>query len=163
MQHSVSLQPGPCWLHVTGARPPLARPAPLGYPRPIARQSAQRGNILAKDTASAGKIIRFRLDGHSCPYDPLKQAIRPDLADIAEAENHFAPHYAEAAATVTLRETALLASNHEDAEILAVLPAGAAFALLDVTGDWAWGYAVNGHRVGYLADADLSAPDSRTV
>lgn len=106
-------------------------------------------------------IIRFRLDGQSRPYDPLTQAIRPDLADIAEAENHFAPHYAEAAATVTLRETPLLAANDAAAEVLATLPAHTGFALLDVTGDWGWGYTVEGHRVGYVADADLSAPDTR--
>jgi hypothetical protein len=122
---------------------------------------AARGTILANDNAGEGKIIRFRLDGHSRAYDLLTQAIRPDLADVAEAETHFAPHYAEAAATVTLRETALLANNAAGAEMRAMLPAGAAFALLDVTGDWAWGYAVDGHRVGYVADADLSSPDTR--
>ncbi len=116
---------------------------------------------MANDSAGGGNIIRFRLDGHSRSFDPLTQAIRPDLADIAEAANHFAPHYAEAAATVTLRETALRASNDAGADMLAVLPAGTGFALLDVTGDWAWGYTVDGHRVGYVADADLSAPDTR--
>ena len=116
---------------------------------------------MAHDSEGKSAIIRFRLDGHSHAYDPLTQAIRPDLADIAEAETHFAPHYAEAAATVTLRATALLASNDVGAEVRAMLPAGAAFALLDVTGDWAWGYAVDGHRVGYVADADLSSPDTR--
>jgi hypothetical protein len=116
---------------------------------------------LASDVTGSGDIIRFRLDGQSRGFDPLTQAIRPDLADIAEAQNHFAPHYAEAAATVTLRNTALLASNDADAAVLATLPGGTAFALLDVTGDWAWGYVIDGHRVGYVADADLSAPDTR--
>jgi hypothetical protein len=103
-------------------------------------------------------VIRFRLDGPSRAFDPLTQAIRPDLADIAEAHAHFAPHYAEAAQAVTLNETALFASNDEASDVLATLPAGASFALLDVTGDWAWGYAIDGHRVGYVRDADLSAP-----
>jgi hypothetical protein len=107
---------------------------------------------------SESEIIRFRLAGPSHAYDPLTQAIRPDLADIAEAHAHFAPHYAEPAMTVTLTETRLFASNDEAAEVLATLSAGAAFALLDVTGDWAWGYALEGHRVGYVRDADLSAP-----
>lgn len=123
----------------------------------------RRGTHLADTKASNDAIIRFQLDGPSHSYDPLTQAIRPDLADIAEAARHFAPHYAEPAATVTLRETALLSANAADATVLAMLPAGAAFALLDLTGDWAWGYAVDGHRVGYVADADLSAPDARTA
>lgn len=105
-----------------------------------------------------GDIIRFRLDGRSQTYDPLTQAIRPDLADVAEAHAHFAPHYAEAALTVTLVATPLLAANNETAAVLAALPANAAFALLDQTGDWAWGYVVDGHRVGYIRDADLAAP-----
>jgi hypothetical protein len=116
---------------------------------------------LTNHSVNDGDIIRFRLDGHSRPYDPLTQAIRPDLADIAEARNHFAPHYAEAALTITLRDTPLLASNEASADVRAMLPAGTAFALLDVTGDWAWGYVMAGHRVGYVADADLSAPDTR--
>lgn len=118
---------------------------------------------MASSTVQSGAIIRFRLSGRSRAYDPLTQAIRPDLADVAEAATHFAPHYAEPATTVTLRETPLLASNAADAEVLAILPAGTAFALLDVTGDWAWGYAVDGHRVGYVADADLSAPTPTTA
>jgi hypothetical protein len=103
-------------------------------------------------------VIRFRLDGQSRPYDPLTQAIRPDLADVAEAHAHFAPHYAEAAKTMTLAETSLFASNDVAAEILATLAKGTGFALLDVTGDWAWGYTIDGHRVGYVRDADLSSP-----
>lgn len=118
---------------------------------------------LASSKAAGGDIIRFRLDGRSRPYDPLRQAIRPDLADVAEAATHFAPHYAEPAATVTLRATALLASADAGAEVRATLPAGAGFALLDVTGDWAWGYAIDGHRVGYVADVDLAAPDNRAA
>jgi hypothetical protein len=117
------------------------------------------GMILnTASTSRDGDIIRFRLSSPSRPYDPLVQAIRPDLADIAEAHAHFAPHYAEPAMTVTLTETCLFAANDEAAEVRATLPAGTGFALLDVTGDWAWGYVVDGHRVGYVRDADLSAP-----
>jgi hypothetical protein len=103
-------------------------------------------------------VIRFRLDGPSRSFDPAEQAIRPDLADIAEAHAHFAPHYAEPATAVTLAETPLFAANDETADQLTILPQGTAFALLDVTGDWAWGYVIDGHRVGYVRDADLAAP-----
>ena len=37
---------------------------------------------------------RFGLTGTSQAYDPRVTAIRPDLADIAVAGQHFAPHYA---------------------------------------------------------------------
>jgi hypothetical protein len=59
---------------------------------------------------------------------------------------------------MTLAETNLLASNDVAADILATLAKGTGFALLDVTGDWAWGYTIDGHRVGYVRDADLSSP-----
>ena len=37
---------------------------------------------------------RFGLSGTSQAFDPRIVAIRPDLADIAVAGTHFAPHYA---------------------------------------------------------------------
>lgn len=99
--------------------------------------------------------VQYSLAGRSRVYDPARQAIRPDLADAAEAEHHFSPHYAMPASWVTLRETALRASNGNDAEIRATLPACAAFALLDLTGSWGWGYAIDGHVVGYIAREDI--------
>jgi hypothetical protein len=94
--------------------------------------------------------VRFTLTGPSRSYDPVHQAIRADLADVAEADHHFAPHYAEpvmckASAAVELRERPA-----GDAVARASLVEGAAFALLDLTGGWAWGYAVEGHIVGYV-------------
>ena len=98
-------------------------------------------------------VIRFRLDGPSRDYDPARQAIRPDLADVAEAHRHFAPHYAEPCPAAANRATPVLASNSADADVRAELAAGARFAVLDHTGDWAWGYTEPGHQVGYvLAD-----------
>ncbi|MEQ1688557.1 MAG: SH3 domain-containing protein [Sphingopyxis sp.] len=104
--------------------------------------------------------VRFSLVGRSRAYDPTRQAIRPDLADSAEAEHHFAPHYAAPAAWVTRCATALRASNAGCAEARAMLGAGATFALLDLTGDWAWGYAVDGHIVGYVAREDIGPADA---
>ncbi|MEQ1509071.1 MAG: SH3 domain-containing protein [Sphingopyxis sp.] len=100
--------------------------------------------------------VQFSLAGRSRAYDPTRQAIRSDLADAAEAEHHFSPHYAAPAAWVTLCETALRASNDSGAETRAMLGAGAAFALLDLTGDWGWGYAIDGHIVGFVARADIA-------
>lgn len=94
--------------------------------------------------------VRFTLTGPSRSYDPIHQAIRADLADVAEADHHFAPHYAEPVmckANVALELRDLPAN---DAAVRASLGEGGAFALLDLTGGWAWGYAVEGHIVGYV-------------
>ena len=44
---------------------------------------------------------------------------------------------------------------------VAELEPGEAFAMLDETGGWAWGYRLCDHRVGYLAAANLepAGPD----
>ena len=94
--------------------------------------------------------VRFTLTGPSRAYDPVHQAIRRDLADVAEANHHFAPHYAEpvmckASAVVDLRD-----EPSTDASVRKSLAAGEVFALLDLTGGWAWGYAIDGHVVGYV-------------
>lgn len=104
--------------------------------------------------------VQFSLAGRSRAYDPARQAIRPDLADAAEAEHHFSPHYAMPAAWVALRETILRASNNKDAECRATLNSGAQFALLDLTGDWGWGYALDSHIVGYVAREDIGPADA---
>ena len=104
--------------------------------------------------------IQFSLAGRSRAYDPARQAIRPDLADAAEAEHHFAPHYAMPAAWVTLRNTNLRSGNSKDAECRATLVSGTPFALLDLTGDWGWGYATDGHIVGYVAHEDIGPADA---
>ena len=34
------------------------------------------------------------------------------------------------------------------------------FALLDTSGDWAWGYRLSDHRVGYVRLSDLETPST---
>lgn len=99
----------------------------------------------------------FKLTGASRPYDPARQAIRPDLADVAEAAHHFAPHYARAVPYRLRAAAMLLASPAADAASVAQLAAGTEFALLDITGGWAWGYAVASHMVGYLPADSIEA------
>jgi hypothetical protein len=94
--------------------------------------------------------VRFTLSGPSRPYDPVHQAIRRDLADIAEAKHHFAPHYAEPVMCTASAEVELRAEPTLDAPARATMPQGCGFALLDLTGGWAWGYMVDGHVVGYV-------------
>ena len=110
-------------------------------------------------TKSVARRVRFRLTGPSRPYDPNFQAIRPDLADVAEAEHHFAPHYAGPAPFTATAPLMLYAADEATSEVLGEIPEGAGFALIDVTGGWGWGYTMDGHRVGYV-DASLLQPAS---
>jgi hypothetical protein len=41
-------------------------------------------------------------------------------------------------------------SPSEASDVLFEIAAGEEFALLDVTGRWAWGYRRSDHRVGYI-------------
>jgi hypothetical protein len=122
--------------------------------------SGTRGNT---PTPGDGGIIepllarpRFRLSGPSLAFDPVHQAIRPDLADVAEAEKRFAPHYARAAMWAVTADTPLFAGPSNTAEVRAQLRAGDGFAMLDMAADWAWGYTVDGHIVGYVAASSIS-------
>src|SRR3546814_12871903 len=49
-----------------------------------------------------------------------------------------------------------------DAEQTSELLFGEGFALLDLTGGWAWGYSLADHYVGYLAANALGAPIAPT-
>jgi cell wall-associated NlpC family hydrolase len=106
---------------------------------------------------------RFGLTGTSQSFDPRIVAIRPDLADIAVAGTHFAPHYAApmmmsgALPVATMRTAPSL-----DADQTSELLFGEGFALLDLTGGWAWGYSLADHYVGYLAAEALGAPIAPT-
>lgn len=109
------------------------------------------------EPAPAEQHVRFRLTGASRPFDAAYQAIRADLADVAEAAHHFAPHYARPVTRTVLRAAPLLEADSADAAPRGTLAAGEHFALLDVTGDWAWGYRVGDHLVGFVAADALGA------
>lgn len=94
--------------------------------------------------------VRFTLTGPSRPYDERHQAIRADLADIAEAAHHFAPHYAAPVACIANRTVAVREGADDASTALVELQPGAGYALLDLSGGWAWGYAEAGHVVGYV-------------
>ena len=100
----------------------------------------------------------FTLAGPSRAHDPRTVAIRADLADLAVASHHFAPHYAAAMATRVIDRAALHEAPGADAAVMRMLDAGEAFALLDTTAGWSWGYAVRDHLVGYVAESAL-VPD----
>jgi hypothetical protein len=95
---------------------------------------------------------RFGLTGVSKSFDTRVVAIRADLADIAVAGEHFAPHYAAPMmASVIAPYAAMRAAPDLSAPMVSELLYGEAFALLDVTGGWAWGYSHADHRVGFVA------------
>lgn len=106
--------------------------------------------------ASADQRAQFRLVGPSRSFDPKRQAIRPDLADTAEAHHHFAPHYARPADWVFIRAVTLRATASAQGEVVVAAQAGDGFALLDLTGGWAWGYRTADHMVGYVRAEDVA-------
>ncbi|QPQ55938.1 SH3 domain-containing protein [Allosphingosinicella flava] len=105
--------------------------------------------------SSSSTVDRFTLSGPSKPLDPARDAWRGDLADIALASAHFAPHYVKPVTRVVnagpLHQKADAASN-----IVADL-GEENFALLDITGGWAWGYRLSDHLVGYVPADRLKA------
>lgn len=128
--------------------------------------TSSSGKQPGTSTPAPAEKVRFRLSGPARAFDPAHQAIRSDLADVAEAAHHFAPHYVEAAAWRTLNAVALLDAPDATATARDQLAAGTDFALLDLTGDWAWGYVAADtgapHNVGYVRASDIApiAPES---
>ena len=95
----------------------------------------------------------FAMRGPMRITDPRHTPVRGDLADIRLAGRFFVPHYAVPQHRLIGTEgAALLAASRADAETIETLAPGAAFAVLDIAGDRAWGQAggENG-PVGYVA------------
>jgi hypothetical protein len=124
--------------------------------------AANRVRVGRPGAVGAGRD-RFGLAGTSQVYDPRVVAIRPDLADIAVAGQYFAPHYAAPMMrSGVLPSAALRAAPSLGADQTSELLFGEGFALLDLTGGWAWGYCLADHYVGYLAADALGAPIAPT-
>ena len=68
----------------------------------------------------------------------------------------IASHYAEPVERRLGAKAELKSAPSDQAETIAELPAGERFALLDDSQGWAWGYAGDGGRVGYVASAALA-------
>ena len=103
------------------------------------------------ETAKPAAREKFVLHGPEQDFDPRVTAHRGDLADVALAGKMFAPHYAEAMPMRCSAPKAMLrkqgGKNHE---AVSELLHGEDFHLLDVTGDWAWGYCGHDGYVGHL-------------
>ena len=112
---------------------------------------------------SSGKLRRtptsadeFALSGPSNPPDPAFNAYRNDLADIALAGKVVASHYA-IPLQKKLRVAAILHSGpSSSSEVIRELAAGERFGMLDDSLNWAWGYAGEDRRVGYVGSDALA-------
>ncbi len=62
----------------------------------------------------------------------------------------IASHYAEPLERRIVADTMLRAGPSDDAELIRELIAGEPFAMLDNSVGWAWGYAGEDRRVGYV-------------
>jgi NlpC/P60 family/Bacterial dipeptidyl-peptidase Sh3 domain len=108
------------------------------------------------DMASPKARQVYRLTGHSIEGDPRTTPIRGDLADIKLAGKLFAPHYAiPMMRTGIAPVTEIHAEPHLSSMPVSALMHGEEFAVLDVAGEWAWGYCLHDDYLGYLRFADL--------
>lgn len=109
----------------------------------------------------------FRLDGPSIALDPRIHAFRPDIADLALAGQVFATHYARPKPARCAQPSVMVRSSpSEDEPAISQLLLGDEFAVIDISGGWAWGYCRHDHYVGYVrADAlgAANAPISHVV
>jgi hypothetical protein len=67
----------------------------------------------------------------------------------------IASHYAEPIECTIARETMLRAGPTDESEAIRDLKAGEPFAMLDDSLGWAWGYAGEDRRVGYVRSDTL--------
>jgi hypothetical protein len=67
----------------------------------------------------------------------------------------IASHYVEPAERSVASVAPLLSCPSDDAEVIRELEAGEPFALLDESVGWAWGYAGDERRVGYVRSEAL--------
>jgi len=88
--------------------------------------------------------------------DERVHAYRRDIADIALAGQLFAPHYARPMMrSCGMRATFVRPKPSTDAPPSSELLPGEEFAVLELSGEWAWGYCRHDHYVGYVEAIDL--------
>jgi len=110
---------------------------------------------LARPRPTPTSADQFALSGPSNPPDPQCNAYRKDLADVVLAGRVIASHYAEPLSR-TVGDTVMLRSAPSvTAEAIGELGAGEPFDMLDDSVGWAWGYAGDERRVGYVLSSAL--------
>jgi hypothetical protein len=89
--------------------------------------------------------------GHSAGH----LALRGDLAHIKLAGLCFVPHYAVPMLHEAKGDAVLLSQPRAGGEVIAMLPPGTVFEVLDIAGAWTWGQIADDGLVGYVALAEL--------
>lgn len=88
--------------------------------------------------------------------DPRVHAYRGDIADIALAGQIIAPHYARPMMrSCGMRATFVRPKPSAEAPPSSELLPGEEFAVLELSGEWAWGYCRHDHYVGYVEAIEL--------
>lgn len=115
---------------------------------------------LTADPIEGGRIssAAFHLNGPTRVLDTRINAYRRDIADIALAGTLFASHYAAPMDRCATTSTMIRTAPSRDAEASSQLLPGEAFAVLDLTAGWAWGYSRHDHYVGYVSAEILDLP-----
>ena len=112
---------------------------------------------MARRQPTPTSADEFALSGPSNPPDPDFNAYRKDLADVALASRVIASHYAEPLPCTIGTSTDLRTAPRADADEIRELQPGERFAMLDDSLGWAWGYAGEERRVGYIPSDALAA------
>lgn len=103
-------------------------------------------------TAPLADRASYILEGHSIIGDPRTTPIRGDLADIKLAGKLFAPHYAiPMIRSCIVPVTTMFAAADDRSTPNSELLMGEKFAVLDISGQWAWGYGLHDDYLGYVA------------
>ena len=102
----------------------------------------------------------FALLGPTVHVDAGQLPVRGDLAHIRLAGKVFVPHYVVPMAYVVNGSGAALhAAGKAEADVVAQLPTGTVFNVLDIAGTgataWAWGQVGEDGAVGYVPLAAL--------
>jgi hypothetical protein len=127
----------------TSARKNGSRPTSTGLPQ-------KNGPPSSRTRAEP-----FGLPGPSSHPDPRFHAFRNDLADIALTGQVIASHYAAPVARHVNAAGPLREAGSDDGAFIRQLEPGEPFLLLDDSLGWAWGYAGEEKRVGYVRSEHL--------
>ncbi len=125
----------------------------------VSRSNGPSKVVAIGQPVAGARRRRFALTGRSVPLDPVHDAVRADLADVAMADRHFAPHYAAPMLrSCAVPDAPISALPGGAGDVRGTLLFGEAFAVLDLSGEDAWGYRLTDNRVGYVPAAALAAP-----
>lgn len=103
--------------------------------------------------------VSFSLSGRSPELDRRTNAYRDDVADLSLAGKVLAHYYAVPMhRSITVASANLFEEQSLDAQLGSQLLFGEAFAVVDMTDGWSWGFGLHDHYVGYLETAALGAP-----